>query len=433
MKPLTMNQGREQRRVVITGSGLISPLADDADGLHRALCDGRSGLGPVTFEQEPEQDSGRTPHLAGQIDFDARHYLPDGKLRPLDRTGRLVTAAARLAMADAGLDEAVCEEHEVGLVLGTLYCSLHTIAAFDQRALEAGPQYVRPFDFANSVINAASGQTAIWHRLRGVNATLTGTTAGLEAIAYGADLIATGRSEIVLAGGADELCFESHLAFERSGLLCDSDDPRPVPFDAGRNGLALSENAVLLVLESEASAERRGAKILAEVHGHASFFDPSRGEDVGKASAAIRRSLLTALERSDLSVDDVHGLGASANGSAALDRNEAAGLAAAFDQRRSPLPVTAIKSMAGEGLGASGALQALSLLQSLRHGELPGIHGLDRAESAGEGLSLSAQTRALESDGDRRHGLISSVGLDGQVCSLVLSAPSNGLEAEIPS
>ena len=125
------------------------------------------------------------PRLAGRVDFDPRTYLGDGNLRPLDRTGRLAVAASGLALDAAGWTAEERAETEVGLVLGTMFGSVHTISEFDRRAMEAGPNYAKPMEFANSVINAAAGQTAIWHDLWGINATISGGTAsGAQAIAY---------------------------------------------------------------------------------------------------------------------------------------------------------------------------------------------------------------------------------------------------------
>ena len=188
----------------------------------------------------------------------------------------------------------------MGLVLGTMFGSIRTISEFDRRALSAGPNYVKPFEFANSVINAAAGQTAIWHGLTGVNSTISGgTTAGLEAVGYAAGLIAGGHAATLLAGGADELCFESFLGFARAGLLCGTGDgggeERPVPFDARRNGFVLGEGAALLVLEPAAAAAERGAAVLAEVRGWGAAYDPSRGRDERSATAAMARAVGAAL------------------------------------------------------------------------------------------------------------------------------------------
>src|SRR5205823_4016200 len=209
-------------RVVITGLGVISPLGYSPARLHDSLCQGLSAIKPIQLFST----TGLGCPLGGEIaDFDATKYLGQRNLRPLDRTSRLVASAAQLALADSGWSAEMRNAQEVGLVLGTMFCSVHTISEFDRRALEAGPAYASPMDFSNTVINAAAGQTAIVHNLRGVNTTMsTGITSGLEAIAYAADHIRSGRAPALLAGGADELCFESFYGFDRAGLLCRSND-----------------------------------------------------------------------------------------------------------------------------------------------------------------------------------------------------------------
>lgn len=396
------------RRVVITGVGALSPLGDAPDAIHSALCAGQSGVVETTFEGS----TGLDPLPAGRIDFDPKQYL-EGNLRPIDRTGRLVIAAAGLALEDSGWDAERRAERPVGLVLGTMYCSVHTIVAFDQRALDAGPKYVRPFDFANSVINAAAGQTAIWHGLRGVNSTLAGgTAAGLEALAYAADLIRSGRSQAIVAGGGDELCFESCLAFQRGGALSPGDAR---PFDTRRDGFNPAEGAALFVLEEADAAERRGARILAEIHGHASAYDVSRGTDGASTLATVERTVRLALGDAGLAPTDIDAISAGANG-ARSDAHEAAGLDGAFRDRPTPVPVTAVKSMLGESLGASGAFQTLAMLESLRSQRLPGIRGFERSDEPWDALSLDSQCRELP----MHYGLIHAPGLDGNHCALVL-------------
>src|SRR5436305_10438680 len=189
------------KSVVITGAGVVSSLGDTPARLHEALCEGRSGISPV----ELFDAAGLGCRLGGEVEgFDARKYLGRRNLRPLDRTSRLVASAAQLTLDASGWTAQMRAESEVGLVLGTMFCSLHTISEFDRRALEAGPTYASPMDFSNTVINAAAGQTAIAHNLRDVNTTIsTGVTSGLEAISYATELIRSGRARALLAGGSD--------------------------------------------------------------------------------------------------------------------------------------------------------------------------------------------------------------------------------------
>jgi 3-oxoacyl-[acyl-carrier-protein] synthase II len=401
------------RRVVITGAGVISSLGDTPADLHEALCAGRSGLKPV----EVFAANGLGPQLAGEVrPFEPKLYLGERNLRPVDRTAQLLLAAAQRALEDAGWTPELRKQREAGLVLGTNFCSVRTIAEFDRRGQQLGPSYVSPFDFANSVINAAAGQTAIWHDLRGVNSTLSaGEASGLMAIANAADLIRTGRADALLAGGVEELCFESFLGFHRAGRLCPSDQD-PVPFGSRRRGFALGEGAALLMLEEAESAAARGARVLGEVLGSGSAFDAASD------GAALARAIRLALEDAGIAPGEIGCLSASASGSVEADRQEARAVADALGPRAADLPVTAVKSMLGEAIGASGALQAVALLGTLGDGRLPGIRGLESVEEGFPLPGVSPETRSLP--GLRfglRFGLVNAVGCGGHVCALILS------------
>jgi 3-oxoacyl-[acyl-carrier-protein] synthase II len=405
-----------RRRVVVTGIGVLSPLGDSAAALHRALCDGTTAAGPVQGFAVEGVAGARAVELRG---FDPGHYLgADGNFRPLDRTGQLAACAARLALADAGWEVEAVRERELALTVGTMYGSVRTIAEFDRRGLEAGPLYVKPFDFANSVINAAAGQTAIWHHLRGPSTTVSaGTASGVQAIALGADLIAEGRAEVALAGGAEELCFESLLSFARAGMLVNGAGA-PRPFGRTSGGFLLGEGAAFLVLESAEAAAARGARVLATVLGHGAAFDPSQGRDEASGARAVERAVRLALADAGLGAEAVSAVSAAAAGLAAFDRKEAAGLAAALGARAATVPVTAPKATFGECLGASGALQAAALVAAMVECELPGVPGFDAGE---EGFPLAAAS-AVPIALDLRVGLIDGVALDGPCCALLLGS-----------
>jgi len=156
-------------RVVVTGAGLVSPLGRTVGELHDALCEGRGAFRASTLVSADECAAYRVAEIVG---FDARTALGDRNLRPLDRTAQLAAVAVDSALLDSGWTPERRKTHEIGLVLGTMFGSLRTIGEFDRRSLREGPQYVSPIDFANTVINAAAGQVAIVHQLRGVNATV---------------------------------------------------------------------------------------------------------------------------------------------------------------------------------------------------------------------------------------------------------------------
>lgn len=403
------------RHVAITGLGMISPLGDSPAVFHQALCDGHCGLQPVedgTFDQPINRRVGRINS------FKPEAYLPDRNLRPLDRTGQLVVSAAKLALINSGWTSERLKAHEVGLVLGTMFGSVHTISKFDRQALVQGPSSASPMDFANTVINAAAGQTAIWHNLRGINSTLAcGSTSGLAALGYAADLIRTGQQTAILAGGTDEFCFETFRGFDQAGLLYELNHGSgcPVPFDARRTGFALGEAAALLMLEERESAVVRGAHILGEIRGYGSAYNPHRQRNAS-GTDAINRAIHAALKDAGMVPSAIDCISASANGSIPADRDEAFSINALCNG--SHVTVTAIKATFGETLGASGGLQAIDLLETMRTGILPGIPNLERLGPELPSLNVCRDQRSIRV----RCGLINAVGLDGYASALLISA-----------
>lgn len=434
-------------RIAITGLGMISPLGDSPALLHQALCDGHCGFQPVqddTFGQPINRRVGRINS------FQPEAYLPDRNLRPLDRTGQLVVSAAKLALINSGWTPERLKEHEVGLVLGTMFGSVHTISKFDRQALVQGPSCASPMDFANTVINAAAGQTAIWHNLSGINSTLAcGSTSGLAALGYASDLIRNGQQKAILAGGADEFCFESFRGFDQAGLLYAINEGTgcPVPFGERRSGFTLGEAAALLMLEEWESAVARGAHILAEIRGYGSAYNPRHharvaqpgkpqqktvsgprppgspmragfarsGVGVPSAASSILRAAYAALKDAGMVPSDIDCISASANGSVQADKDEAFSINALCNGSR--IPVTAIKSMLGETLGASGGLQAIDLLETMRTGILPGIPSLELGPEQPP-LNICREPRSIRAC----CGLINAVGLDGYAAALLISA-----------
>ena len=406
-------------RVVITGAGLITSLGSSPTAFFDALCAGRSALKTT---QRPS-DASSWPCRAGQIAaFSAEEYLGDGNLRPLDRPAQLLAAAAGKALEGSGWTGQMLAEWDVGMVIGTFFSGMRTIAEFDRRALREGPSYASPLDFANTVLNAAGGQAAIRHNLRGINSTVAGgASSGLQAVACAGDLIRNGRARALLAGGFEEISFESLHAFARAGLLSGADGAGrdlPVPFEKRRTGLALGEGAVVLMLEDAEAASWRGAIPLVEIKGHGQGFDPTRGHSDTSAVAAVARAMQAALRDAALGPEEIQCVSASANGSILGDRHEALALEGVFASRGSRPAVTAIKSLLGESLGAAGAMQTLALVHSLRTGLVPGIKGLEEAETDFVRENAASHTRELA----LRAGLVNSVAPDGNCCSVVLES-----------
>jgi 3-oxoacyl-[acyl-carrier-protein] synthase II len=379
------------------------------------LCSNGAGLGRVgTFSTE-----GLACDVGACVDPAQLRAALAGRAAAIDKTGQLAIVAAQRALASAGFGAIPAD---LGLVLGTMFATAHTISEFDRRAQTAGPELASPLDFANTVLNAAAGQTAIRLSLRGVNATIAGGhTSGLQALAYASDLVGRGRGSALLAGGVEEVCFESYLGFCRAGLMCGSNGRPghvPVPFDTARTGLALGEGAAVLVMETARAAAARGAQVLASVAGHAPLTDPDALTRGYCAREVIADAITLALHRAGLGPDAVDAISAGANGSYAQDAEEGAALAQVFGGRETPPAITAIKSVLGETLGASGPLQVIAMAEAMRDGWLPGIRGLRDAGGCHLPGALSAAARRLRI----RHAIVVSASPDGPCCTVVLRA-----------
>jgi 3-oxoacyl-[acyl-carrier-protein] synthase II len=357
--------------IVITGIGVLSPIAVGRDAYWEGLFGGKTGFRPVSLFDT----SAFRVHIAGEIaDFDPLPFLGKKGLRDLDRSTRLICSAAKLAIDDSGIEITEDTAHAMGVSIGTTFGSLHSISQFDRSGLIEGPRAVNPSHFPNTVINSPASQVAIRFKIKGFNTTIsTGFCASLDAVSYAADFIKLNRADAVLAGGVEELCEETFLGFHNLGYLSGRDGTVPCcrPFDAKRNGTILSEGAAVLVLESEEHAMSRGAAPLARVLGYANAFDPESDNYFNHRGRGLKNAIARALKDAALDPDAIDYICACANSTQGLDRMEAKVIKEVFGTRAPSLPVSSIKSMIGESYSASGALSLAAAVGAMRKGFIP--------------------------------------------------------------
>jgi 3-oxoacyl-[acyl-carrier-protein] synthase II len=404
------------RKIVITGIGVLSPVAIGRDAYWQALNEGKSGFGPITlFDASSFQT-----RFAGEVkDFDAAAFLGKKGLRDLDRSTRLICSAAKLAIDDGvfTIDENCT--HNVGVSIGSTFGSLHSISQFDRSGLIEGPRAVNPSHFPNTVINSPASQVSIRFKIKGFNTTIsTGFCASLDALAYAADFIRLNRADAVLAGGVEELCEETFSGFYQLGCLSGTDgsEPRCRPFDARRNGMILSEGAAVLILEAEEHAGKRGAAILARVLGYASAFDPSADSHWNHEGQGLQKAITDALKDASLVAEDIDYISACANSSKGLDRLETSVIKRVFGEYSRRVPVSAVKSMIGESFSASGALAAAAAVGALHSGSVPptvNYFNKDR-ECDLEYVSVAARPKRIN------NVLVTAVDPYGQNAALIL-------------
>ena len=359
------------RPVVITGIGVLSPLGIGRDAYRRALRAGTSGFRPITLFDALSFGVS----IAGEItEFDPIPLLGKKGLRDLDRSTKMLSATAKLAIDDSGLVIADTNAGALGVSVGTTFGSLHSIAQFDRTGLLEGPRLVNPSHFPNTVVNSPASQVSIRFRIKGFNTTIsTGACSGLDALSYAADFVRLGRADGVLAGGVEELCEETFRWFHGLGYLSGTDgsEPQSRPFDARRNGVILSEGAGMLVVETEAHARARNARVLATVRGCGNAFDRHADQTFDRAGDGLLSAVTGAMREAGVGPEDIDYVCSCANSTPGLDRMETRVLKQVFGDHARRVPVSSIKSMLGETYSASGTLALAAAIEAIRGGFVP--------------------------------------------------------------
>jgi len=355
-----MRRAAAPRRVVVTGIGVVSPAGTGLDAFWKGL------QTPPPDRRERRVD-----------DFDPSPWLSGKQARHLDRFTHFAVAAADMALEDCGGLPDV-DPARAGVQLGTGIGGVGTLETQVGVLAARGPGRVSPFTIPMVMPNAGAAAVSLRHGLQGPSETLTtACAAGTHSVAAGARMVADGRCDVVLAGGAESsmtpttvAAFTVMTALSKSGLSR--------PFDVGRDGFCIAEGAAVLVLEEREAARARGARVYGEVLGAASTCDahhitaPSPG---GVGAAACMR---LALDDAELSPADVRAVNAHGTSTPLNDAAEAAAVAAVFGA--GAVPVSSIKGVTGHGLGAAGALEAASVLLSFVHHELPPTMGTTQVD-----------------------------------------------------
>lgn len=341
------------RRVAITGVGPVSAIGIGRDDFFEALRNGRSGIGPVAAFST----HGLTSTRAAEVrDFDVTEYLETEKAY-LDRASQLAFAAMSLALEDANLNLKNEDRSGIGLIFGSAAGCLETATLFFADFLEKGPRFVKPILFPHTYPNTTISLLAIEYGLDGYHLDFaSGATSSASALVQAYDRIRTGRDRLVIAGGVEALSPLLYRGYERAGWLSPHDGGGPegcAPFDAARNGLVLGEGAGILVLEDLERARDRGAHVYGEIAG------------AGLSGNGLAPAMRKACRERPGGGSGLDYVSAAANGSRAMDQAEEQALRDVLGDRARAVPVSSVKPLLGEVLGADGALRTIAALGAI--------------------------------------------------------------------
>jgi minimal PKS chain-length factor (CLF/KS beta) len=353
--------------VVVTGIGVVAPNGLGTDDYWSATLRGESGIGPIT-RFDP---AGYPAQVAGEVPgFVAEEHIPNRLLPQTDHMTRLGLTAARMALADAGVEPSDLDEFRMGVVTASASGGFE----FGQRELEKlwskGSQFVSAYQSFAWFYAVNTGQISIMHGLRGPSSVLVADQAGgLDAIAQARRYVRRG-TDVVVTGGVDgALCPWGWVAQIAGGRLSVRQDPQRayLPFDADANGFVPGEGGAILVVESTESARSRGPKaVYGEVAGYASTFDPP--PDSGR-EPGLRRTIELALDDAGADPRDIDVVFADGYGVQELDLIEAAAIMAVFGENG--VPVALPKTMTGRLYSGGAPLDVAGALLAIRHGVIP--------------------------------------------------------------
>ncbi len=363
------------RRVVITGTGLVTPVGLDVQESWAALLDGRSGAGPITqFDA-----SGHKVRFACEVkDFDPSPYIDRKEVNRTDRFSQFAIATAVQAMKEAGLDETFdsLDSERFGVIVGSGIGGIHTFEEQHGRAMEKGPGRVSPFFVPMFISDIAAGLVSIRYNARGPNyCTVSACASGAHAVGLAFRSIRHGEADVMLAGGTEASVTPLTIAgfANMTALSTRNDDPQRAsrPFDAGRDGFVLGEGAGMLVLEELEHARARGAAIIAEVVGFGQTADAYHITAPAEGGEGAVRAMRAALREAGADAGEVGYVNAHGTSTPANDRNESAAIRTVLGDHARDVIVGSTKSMTGHTLGAAGGLEAVISALVCREGRIP--------------------------------------------------------------
>jgi 3-oxoacyl-[acyl-carrier-protein] synthase II len=399
------------RRVVVTGVGLVSPVGMGTQANWDALCAGTSGIGPITrFDA-----AAFSTRFAGEVkNFDPLQFIEKKELKKMDIFIQFAVAASQFAMDDAKLTIDAALAPRIGVFIGSGIGGFTTIEEQHSAYLEGGPRKISPFFIPSAIINLAAGQVSIRFGAKGPNlATCTACTASAHSIGDSFEIIKRGAADAMITGGAEAaVCHMGIGGFAALRALSqrnDAPEKASRPFDKDRDGFVLGEGAGMLILEELEMAKRRGAQIYAEIVGYGMSGDAYHMTAPVEDGDGAARVMQAALDRAGVGPEVVNYINAHGTSTPHNDRIETTAIKRTFGDHAYKLAISSTKSMTGHLLGAAGGLEAGITALSVKHQMAAPTINLDAPDEGCDLDYVPNRSRAMTID----YALSNSFGFGG--------------------
>lgn len=359
------------RRVVVTGMGAITPVGNDVETMWANMLAGVNGVEKITAFDT----SNLKVHLAGTVkNFEPEKYIEKRELRKLDIYCQYAIAAAQQAVDDSGILGNIDEERfgvYIGAGIGGLHSFVNNVTALN----EGGPRKVSPFFIPMMIGNIATGNVAIRFKAKGVSLSVMSACAtGTHSIGEAFHAIKDGYADAIIAGGTEAVIAPLTIAgFQNMKALSTNEDPETAsrPFDKNRDGFVMGEGAGMLVLEEYEHAKARGAKIYAEFAGYGNTCDAHHVTAPDPEGAGLARAIKIAMAEANTTDDDQLYINAHGTSTHLNDLTETMAFKSALGEKAYDANISSTKSMTGHMLGATGAIEAIVSVLTLRDGMIP--------------------------------------------------------------
>ena len=358
-------------RVVVTGMGMVTPLGLDVPSTWQKLINGESGVDIITQYDPAITETKIAAEVKG---FDPTQYLDRKESRHMDRFVQFAAVSALQAVNQAGLKNIPSEE--TGVVIGVGIGGLNTLLTQYDVLREKGADRVSPFLIPMMIPDMASGQVSIMLGAKGPNfCTSSACASGSDAIGESYEIIKRGETAVMIAGGAESVITPIAVAGFNSAraLSTRNNEPKKAsrPFDAERDGFIIGEGAAVLILESLAHAERRGALILAEIVGYGATSDAFHITQPANGGEGGARAMKAALKEAGMKPGEINYINAHGTSTPLNDKNETMAIKSVFEKEAYNVPISSTKSMTGHLLGAAGSLEAAICILAIQNGIIP--------------------------------------------------------------
>jgi 3-oxoacyl-[acyl-carrier-protein] synthase II len=364
-----------ERRVVITGTGIVSSVGNSTDLLWDALINGKSGIGPVTrFDAE-----GFRTRIAGEVkDFDVLKYLPPKEARRLDHFCHFAIAACDEALEHAGLNNTLdgVNSEKVGVIVGSGIGGMDTIEKQANILFERGPSKTSPLMIPMLIVDMASGALSMRYGAKGPNFGIVSACAtACHSIGESFWIVKRGDADIMITGGAEatvtKLGMTGFCAMKAMSQRNDEPLKASRPFDADRDGFVMSEGAGVLILEEYEHAKERGANILAEIVGYGTTGDAYHITSPAPGGEGAARAIKQAMNHANIKPEQIGYINAHGTSTALNDKFETAAIKSALGDHAYNVAISSTKSMTGHALGAAGGIETIACTKVLQTGIIP--------------------------------------------------------------